>query len=181
MVWGWWFSCHVRLFAKPWTVACQASLSAGFSRQEYWGGLPFSSPQDLRNPGIKPGSPTFQMDSFLTEPWGKPDKRSRKAQISGPPLSPDICYMDNGEKGWLKEWGSQKRGKVNSIQSVGRWVYLNQRKGKSHSCYFQHTNNKCKAWYVYKKVTLKIGKGGSSCTKALMFFFFFGKSRQRHN
>ena len=82
----------------------------------------------------------FQMDSFLTEPLGKPDKWSRKAQMSGPPPSPNICYMDNGEKGWLKEWGSQKRGKVNSIQSVGRWVYLNQRKGKSHSCYFQHTN-----------------------------------------
>ena len=49
-------SC-VRLFAFPWTVAYQASLSLGFSRQEYWSGLPFPSPGDLPNPGIEPGSP----------------------------------------------------------------------------------------------------------------------------
>ena len=46
--------------AIPWTVACQASLSMGFSRQEYWRGLPFPSPGDLPNPGIEPGSPALQ-------------------------------------------------------------------------------------------------------------------------
>ena len=50
---------HVRLFATPWTVTCQAPLSTGFSRQEYWSGLPFPSPGDLPNPGIEPGSPTL--------------------------------------------------------------------------------------------------------------------------
>src|SRR5574337_648274 len=45
-------SC-VRHFATPWTVACQAPLSTGFSRQEYWSGLPFPSPGDLPDPGIK--------------------------------------------------------------------------------------------------------------------------------
>ena len=45
---------HVRLLATPWTVARQAPLSMGFSRQEYWSGLPFPSPGDLPNPGIKP-------------------------------------------------------------------------------------------------------------------------------
>ena len=45
---------HVRLFATPWTVAYQAPPSMGFSRQEYWGGLPFPSPGDLPNPGIEP-------------------------------------------------------------------------------------------------------------------------------
>ena len=44
---------HVWLFATPWTVAYQASLSMGFSRQEHWNGLPFLSPGDLPNPGIK--------------------------------------------------------------------------------------------------------------------------------
>ena len=44
---------HVQLFATPWTVAHQASLSMGFSRQEYWSGLPFPSPGDLPNPGIE--------------------------------------------------------------------------------------------------------------------------------
>ena len=40
----------------PWTVACQAPLSMGFSRQEYWNGLPFLAPGDLPNPGIEPAS-----------------------------------------------------------------------------------------------------------------------------
>ena len=47
---------HVRLFATPGTVACQAPLSMGFSRQEYWGGLPFPSAGDLPNPEIQPVS-----------------------------------------------------------------------------------------------------------------------------
>ena len=50
------FSC-VLLFVTPWTVACQAPLSMGFSQQEYWSGLPFPSPGDLPDPGIKPVSP----------------------------------------------------------------------------------------------------------------------------
>ena len=60
----------------PWTVACQAPLSMGFSRQEYWGGLPFPSPEDLPNPGIKPMSPTapaLQADSLPPSHWGSPD------------------------------------------------------------------------------------------------------------
>ena len=47
---------HVWLFATPWTVAYQAPPSTGFSRQVYWSGLPFPSPGDLPNPGIKPRS-----------------------------------------------------------------------------------------------------------------------------
>ena len=59
---------RVRLFVTPWTVACQAPLSMGFSRQEYWSGLPFPSPGDLSNPGIEPRSPTLQEDSLPAEP-----------------------------------------------------------------------------------------------------------------
>ena len=51
--------------AASWTVAHQAPLSMGFSRQEYWSGLPFPSPGDLPNPGIKPTSPALQVDSLL--------------------------------------------------------------------------------------------------------------------
>ena len=51
----------------PWTVACQASLSMGFPRQEYWSGLPFPSPGDLPNPRIEPWSPALQADSLPTE------------------------------------------------------------------------------------------------------------------
>ena len=50
---------HVRLFATSWTVVYQAPLSMGFSRQEYWSGLPFPSPGDLPDPGIEPGSPAL--------------------------------------------------------------------------------------------------------------------------
>ena len=56
----------------PWTVACQAPLSMGFSRQEYWGALPCPPPGNLPNPGIEPRSPTLQADSLPTEPLGKP-------------------------------------------------------------------------------------------------------------
>ena len=62
-----WMPSRGQLFETPWTVACQAPLSMGFSRQEYWSGLPFPSPGDLPNPGIEPGSPVLQADSLPTE------------------------------------------------------------------------------------------------------------------
>ena len=58
----------VRLFVTPWTIAHRAPLSMEFSRQEYWSGLPFPSPVDLPDPGIKPGSPALQADSLPSEP-----------------------------------------------------------------------------------------------------------------
>ena len=63
---------RARLFATLWTVAYQASLSMGFSRQEYWSGLPSPSPGDLPDPGIEPGSPALQADALSSEPPGKP-------------------------------------------------------------------------------------------------------------
>ena len=56
---------RVRLFATPWTVAYQALLSMGFSRQRYWSGLPFPSQEDLPDPGMEPWSPTLQADVSL--------------------------------------------------------------------------------------------------------------------
>ena len=56
-------SC-IQFFVIPWTVACQAPLSIGSSRQEYWSGLPFSPPRNLPNPGIEPVSPALQADSL---------------------------------------------------------------------------------------------------------------------
>ena len=64
---------RVGLFATPWTVTYQALRSMGFSRQEYWSGLPFPSPGDLPNPGIEPGSPALQTDALPSEPLGKLD------------------------------------------------------------------------------------------------------------
>ena len=53
--------------STPWTVARQAPLSMGFSRQKYWSGLPCPSPGDLPDPGIEPWSPALQAESLPTE------------------------------------------------------------------------------------------------------------------
>ena len=73
------FSC-VQLYATLWTVTCQAPLSVGFSRQEYWNGLPCPPPGDLPNPGIEPKplkSPALQADSFPLVPPGKPSTTNK--------------------------------------------------------------------------------------------------------
>ena len=58
---------HVRLFATPWIVVYHAPPSMGFSRQEYWNGLPFPSPGELPNQEIKPESPALQADALTSE------------------------------------------------------------------------------------------------------------------
>ena len=63
---------RVQLFVTIWTVAYQAPPCTGFSRQEYWSGLPFPSQGDLPNPGMEPGSPTLQADALPSKPPGKP-------------------------------------------------------------------------------------------------------------
>ena len=65
---------RVRFFVTPRTVAYQAPPSMGFSRREYWSGVPFPSPGHLPNPGIKPRSPTLQADASVSEPPGKPGR-----------------------------------------------------------------------------------------------------------
>ena len=69
---------HARLFATPWTVAYQASLSMELSRQGYWSGLPFPSPGGLPDPGIEPRSPTLQADTLPSEPPGKPKSQLKR-------------------------------------------------------------------------------------------------------
>ena len=63
---------RVQLFATPWTVAYHVPPSMGFSRQEYWSGLPFPSPGYLLYPGIEPRSPTLQADALPSEPPEEP-------------------------------------------------------------------------------------------------------------
>ena len=69
---------RVRLFVTPWTVAHQAPLSMGFSRQEYWSGLPFPSPGHLPDPGIEPGCPALQRILYHLSQQG-----SRRLQSTG--------------------------------------------------------------------------------------------------
>ena len=75
----------------PWTVAHKAPLSMGFSRKEYWSGLPFPSPGDLSNPRIEPGSPALQADSLLTELRGKPRWRAYLTLKPSLFTFPSIC------------------------------------------------------------------------------------------
>ena len=64
---------RVQFFATSWTATCQAPLSMGFPRQEYWSGLPFSPPGDLPDPRIEPVSPALQADSLLLSHLGDPN------------------------------------------------------------------------------------------------------------
>ena len=74
---------RVRLFATLWTVAYQAPPSVGFSRQEYWSGLPFPSPGDLPNPGIEPRSPALPTDALPSEPPGNPPAKAGDIRDTG--------------------------------------------------------------------------------------------------
>ena len=103
---------RVRLFATPWTVAYQAPPSMGFSRQEYWSGLPFPSPRDLPNPGIEPRSPEFQADDLTSEPPGKPQYNTySNAQIlyeMSSSINRDICLSSSNIETMPLQAGSQR-------------------------------------------------------------------------
>ena len=92
---------RVQLFVIPWTVACQAPLSMGFSRQEYWSGLPFLSPRGLPNPGMEPESPALTGRFFTTEPPGKPECGHRTWEIS-----PSHWFWDCTERRQGMAWGA---------------------------------------------------------------------------
>jgi len=83
---------RVQLFETLWTVAYQAPLSMGFSRQEYWNGLPFPSPGDLPHPGIKLRSPALQADALPSEPPGKPILVRKDWQLNQNPFEPLCDY-----------------------------------------------------------------------------------------
>ena len=73
---------RVRLFVTPGTAAHQAPPSMGFSRQEYWSGLPFPSPGALPDPGIEPRSPALQADALTSEPPGKTEPSANMRMYS---------------------------------------------------------------------------------------------------
>ena len=75
---------RVRLFVTPWNVAHQAPPSMGFSRQEYWSGLPFPSPGHLPHPGTETRSPALQADALLSEPPGKTFQEKSVNEICSP-------------------------------------------------------------------------------------------------
>ena len=91
------------IFATPWTVAHQAPLSMEFSRQEYWSGLPFSSPGNLPDPGIEPVFPALQADALLSEPTGKPAEQGNCCNPLRPFYPGDIVRLSSVVRG-LSRW-----------------------------------------------------------------------------
>ena len=91
---------RTQLSATPRTVAHQAPLSMGFSRQEYWSGLPCPPPGDLPDPEIKPRSPTLQADSLPSEPQGKPQKKIRHKFLATQTLVTESDCLEVGRCKW---------------------------------------------------------------------------------
>ena len=81
------------ILATPWTVDAQVSLSMGFSRKEYWSGLPFPSPGNLPDPGMEPRSPALRADALTSEPPGSQLKDLLKCRFSNAnvPINENIC------------------------------------------------------------------------------------------
>ena len=97
----------------PWTVDCQAPLSVGFSRHEYWNGLPFPSPGDLPNPGIEPGSPALQADSLPTE--------LREAQGTDNPLLSSVSSKHLSFWWWFY---NKERTSLLRVSGVACWPII---------------------------------------------------------
>ena len=96
---------RVRLFETPWTVVHQAPLSMGFSRQEYWSGLPFPSPGDLPDPGIEARSPALQANTLTSEPPGKSSDlhtipfKLPSSRVKPQPLSKELTRTNQNVSG----------------------------------------------------------------------------------
>ena len=121
---------HVRLFATPWTVACQAPQSMGFSRKEYWSGLPFPSPGDLANPGIKSRSPALQAASLPCETPYTSTKCCREESKSKWKSTRRYFKYRGAEqggwerRGWNKSmWRPCKRQKTHRKMLLSTFVY----------------------------------------------------------
>ena len=104
---------RARLFATPWAAAHQAPLSARFSRQWYWNGLPFPSPGDLPNPGIEPRSPALQADSLPTELQGKPQSENESRSGVSNPLQPHGLYSP-----WNSPDENTRAGSLSLLQRI---------------------------------------------------------------
>ena len=112
-------SC-VWLLATPWNVACQAPLSLGFPRQEYWSGLPFPSPGNLPDPRIKPVSPALAGIFFTTEPPGKLDWNKKVWRAFGSLGE----FMLTIKKKWVMEAAWKKGPEITKTSTGQNWILL---------------------------------------------------------
>ena len=93
---------HIQLFATLWTGGHQAPLSMGFSRQEYWTGLPFPTPGDLPDPGIEPASPALAGRFSLTALPGEPGYQAEVTALKRPYWITLACLRHETKAVWLR-------------------------------------------------------------------------------
>ena len=105
----------VQLFVNPWTITSQVSLSVGFSRQEYWSGLPFPPSEGLPDSGIKPGSPALQPDFFPV--WA-----THEAPNPSPPLIRPWTRVMSGLPSWSSGWESTYQCKGHAFNPWSRKI-----------------------------------------------------------
>ena len=126
----------VQLFVTLWTIAHQATLSMGFSRQEYCIGLPFPRPGDLPNLGIElglPASPASQVDSLPTEPPGKPSDHTAAAAAKSFQSCPTLCDPIDGSPQTEAHQATLSRDSPGKNTGVGCHFLLQCMKVKSES------------------------------------------------
>ena len=148
---------HGQLFVTPWTVACQAPLSMEFPRQEYWSGLPFPSPRDLPDPGIKMVS--HIAGRFFTI-WA-----IREAQSS---LSPPACHVRTQRTRtaphslWASEHGSRPEVHHQILLTQG-FIYNGPWKG-FYNLHFSIVSKSCVSWWIKAKSCYRTETIDSSST-----------------
>ena len=175
-----WLLSHVWLFVTLWTVACRLLCPWGFSRQEYWSGLPCPPPGDLPNPGIEPRSPTLQVDSLPSEPPEKPISSPIYIAANGIILFFlmaawyfilyayhifFVCSFDNGHLGCFHVLAIVNSAAVNIGARVSVWtmffsVYV-PRSGISESygsCIFSFLKNLHPWFFLYEDLLHHLGK-----------------------
>ena len=128
--------------ATPWTIAHQAPLSVGFPWQEYWSGLPFTSPGDLQDSRMEPKSPKLSGRFFTTEPPGKPVNIMCMRALSCPTLrNPTDCSPPGQAR--ILEWvvisysrqSFWPRGRIH-VSWVGRVFFTTEPPGKPYKQLF---------------------------------------------
>ena len=118
---------HVQLFVTLWTISCQAPLSTGFSRQEYWRGLPFPATRDYPDPEIEPmspASPALAGGFFTTEPPGKLYSCYLPTKSLANNRSSFRCWMDR----WMDAWRRKRNLGENMIRHIGQGHILNKKR-----------------------------------------------------
>ena len=104
----------------PWVVVRQALLIMGFSRQEYWSGLPCPPPGDLPNRGIEPRSPALQADSLPAELTGKPalyamDSKNKQTNINS-------CFLCSRSFYLKEEMQETVEAEKKERERIGEWI-----------------------------------------------------------